>query len=296
MNRILIHTPINIRKALVDALKQHLKEFRNKHGMEISVETPGHNHAENWLVKCMEEGSFPDMVIAHATDFAPLNRQQLKEIFLPVGERFPLRRELDRFREEGGLLNPVFLVPLVIACNTDMVDEAKRPEKWEDLLKSEWENMVTFPAGETPISQAVLSFLADKYPDKFRDFFPSIVFQSSVPEVLQSMGAGNFPLAVANISFAKMLRQKHVIPLWPREGAVCIPQVAVWSRNADKRLLELGEFFRSRQLQELFAHQGFIPVIPEVSLPAELPGRNFSFTWEGWDPFLESIRKGCGAR
>jgi hypothetical protein len=293
VNRIVIHTPMNHRKALIEALKEYLREFNRKYGMETSIETPEHNYSENWFLKSLEQGSIPDMVITHATDLAVLSRDKISEIFAPFPGRFPLRRELEKqeFVDQEGTLHPFCLVPYVMICNSRLINQEQRPTKWEDLLESQWNNMIAFPDQGTPISQAVLSFLRACSPEKFKDFFPAVTFRNSVVEVLKSVAEGDFPLGIANIAFAKILGQKHVVSIWPREGAVCIPQVMAWSRKADKRLLELGDFMLSPPIQEIFARQAFIPVNSAVPLPEELG--NPAFLWDGWDGYFDILRKGC---
>ena len=293
MNRIVIHTPMNHRNALIEGLKQHLKEFHKKHGLETTIETPSHNYSKNWLLEYLERNSSPDMIITHASDLAVLSSEKIAEIFAPFRNRFQLSTELEQqgFREPGGFLHPFALVPYVIICNTDMIEQENRPVKWEELFQPQWNNMITFPDAGTPISQIVLSFLYDYAPEKFQEFYPAVKFQSSVVEALKAVREGQYPLGIANIGFAKIMAQKNVVPIWPQDGAVCIPQIMAWSRQADPRLLELGDFMLSQPIQALFARQGFIPVNPTLPQQPHENGK-CKLLWEGWDRYWEVTRKG----
>lgn len=294
MSRILIHISINIRKVLVDALKQHLKDFNKKYGMNTTIETVDSNQEGTWLVNCLNQDSFPDMALAHASDFVQLERKKLKEKLLPLPGRFPLQVELEKegLRDPEGILHPVFLVPFVIVCNARMLSQDERPSKWEDLLEPKWHHKVTFPAAGTPISQAVTAFLKAHYSEKFREFYSSLEFQKSPVEVIKSVGDGVFPLGIANLGFAKMLQQKNVVPVWPEEGVVCNPLVLVYSRQADERLLELGDLLFAEQIQRMLVPQGFIPINKEVAQSDQIARQVLHFPWDGWDKYFDDLRKG----
>lgn len=296
MPRVLIHVSINIRNALVEKFRQKLRDFNKLHGMNVKIVIPENNHEESWLSEGQPQSSFPDMALSHATDFVSLSRKKQKEVFMSLPERFPMREEL---REKGlldpdDLLHTAFLVPFVIVCNARLVPPAERPVDWKGLMKAKWRNKVTFPHPKTPITQAVLAFLKNSYPKEFEEFYSSIKFQNSPVEVVKSVGDGLFPLGIANTTFAKTVEQRNVIRIWPAEGILCIPQVVVYKQGADQRLLELGDFLFDREVQEMIARQGFIPVNSEISLPQGILEKMRQFPWAGWEHYfamLDRLRK-----
>ncbi|MEQ8176503.1 MAG: ABC transporter substrate-binding protein [Syntrophomonadaceae bacterium] len=293
MSRILIHTPLNIRKNLIDALKAFLKDFNRKHGMQIGVETVDHSVQGSWLADCVAQNDIPDMVLAHATDYATVDLGKLSDVFASFPNRFPPRPELQPYGDDAGILHPVFGVPFVIICNTRLVNPEDRPSSWEELMASRWHGRLAFPDPTTPIARGVASYINSCYPGQFQDFLPHLKFVKSVPELNQAVGDGVYPLGIANIAFAKMLHQRHVVPIWPKEGAVLIPQFMAWSNRADKSLLEIGDFMLSKPVQAIFANQGFVPANPELPLSNVLTENCGFVRLEEWERYSENIRKVC---
>jgi ABC-type Fe3+ transport system substrate-binding protein len=124
-------------------------------------------------------------------------------------------------------------------------------------------------------------------PDCYEDFLANTVFQGSPVDVKNAVDEGRYPLGIANVSFSRFARQKNIGVVWPAEGAFFAIQVIVWGKDADNRLLDLCQYLVSRPMQEFFAHQGYIPVIPDVALPPEAEENNCRLIWEGWDRFFE---------
>ncbi|HHW61548.1 MAG TPA: ABC transporter substrate-binding protein, partial [Syntrophomonadaceae bacterium] len=101
---------------------------------------------------------------------------------------------------------------------------------------------------------------------------------------------GVYPLGITNIAFARISRQKNTRLIFPQDGLFCMPQVMVWSKKADERLLEMGDFLMSRQVQEYLALQAFVPAAPESSIPELLANNKVTLRWEGWEQYLNVIR------
>ncbi|MFZ3130028.1 MAG: hypothetical protein WA125_02730 [Desulfosporosinus sp.] len=64
----------------------------------------------------------------------------------------------------------------------------------------------------------------------------------------------------------------------------------VWSKKADERLLEIGDFLISRQVQEYLALQTFAPVSADVAIPQILTEHDFSLRRKGWEDFQSAIQ------
>ncbi|MEN6389164.1 MAG: extracellular solute-binding protein [Syntrophomonas sp.] len=293
MSKILIHTPLNIRKNLIDGLKGFLKDFNRNNGTKISAEPVDHSVQGSWLADRVAQDDIPEMILAHATDYATVNRGELSKVFASFPNRFPLRPELQPYGDDAGILHPVFGVPFVIICNTRLISPEDRPSSWEELMASRWHGQLAFPDPTTPIARGVASYINSSYPGLFKEFLPHLRFIKSVPELNQAVVDGVYPLGIANIAFAKMLHQKHVVPIWPKEGAVLIPQFMVWSNRADKRLLEIGDFMLSKPVQAILANQGFVPANPELPLSNVLAENCGFVRWEEWDRYSENVRKVC---
>ncbi|HHX86898.1 MAG TPA: ABC transporter substrate-binding protein [Firmicutes bacterium] len=109
-------------------------------------------------------------------------------------------------------------------------------------------------------------------------------------DVVSAVDEGRYPLGITNIAFARISRNKNTRLIWPRDGMFCMPQVMVWSKNANENLLEIGDFLMSKPVQEYLALQAFIPASPEVGIPQLFTGHSLNLRWEGWESYLNIIR------
>lgn len=298
MNRILVHISINIRKAVVDSLREEIKAYNKRYGVNVSLGASASQPEGAWLGDGLAAGTLPDMAIAHGTDFANLNQEQLEETLLPLPGRFPLDAglEAEGLRHPAGLLHPVFLIPFVIVCNSSMLSPGQRPVGWQDLLEDRWRGRVCFPGRDTPITQAVTAYLRGHHPGRFPEFASRLSFLNSPVEVIKAVGEGSFPLGIANLGFARMLSGQQVSLVWPEEGAVCSPLVLAYFRPAVPGLQELGELLFRPGLQDMAARQGFIPVKAGRLGLKDIPGAGDNLAWPGWEAYLDQLRAGDGDR
>ena len=294
MNRILVHISINIRMAVLEALKEEVKASNKKYGSNTTLGASTSQPEGAWLRDGLAQGNLPGMALAHGTDFASLNREQLEEILLPLPDRFPMDSGLEDkgLRDPAGLLHPMFLIPFVIICNSSMLAPHERPAGWEDLLGPQWYGQVCFPARDVPVTLAVTAYLRANYPAPYQNFAARLSFLKSPVEVSRAVGEGQYPLGIANLGFAKMLTGQQVSTIWPAEGAVCSPLVLAFFRPVEPQLLELGEVLFRPELQDMAARQGFIPVKSAALGLADIAGPGRELAWQGGEAYLASLRTG----
>lgn len=290
----MVHISINIRMAVVEALKEEIKLFNKQHGVNMTMGTPTSQPEGVWLPESLAQGALPGMAIAHGTDFASLEQAQLQDLLLPLPGRFPLDSELEAqgLRDPAGLLHPVFIIPFVIICNSSLLAPHQRPIRWADLLDEKWHDQVCFPAQDTPITQAVSAYLRANHPDQYRDFAAGLSFRKSPVEVIKAVGEGAYPLGIANLGFAKMLSGQQVSPIWPEEGAVCSPLVLAFFRPAEPGLLEMGDVLFRPGMQDMAARQGFLPAKSASIGLEEVIGAKRALAWQGWESYLANLRVG----
>lgn len=291
MKKILLHVSINIRKALIDILKDRLKQFNKSYGENVVIETAGNDETENWLGLSLEKNLIPQIAIAHATDFAPVNKDILKEHFISMPGFFPLRNELkiNNFEDPEGILHPFALIAFVIAGNNRLSGLDFASFSWQDLLNIKWHHQVVFPGSATPITRVVSAVLNRLYPHQFYQFFPTINYLDSPAEVLKAIVEGLYPLGIANLGFSKMV-PGSITSVVPEEGAIISPLVMVFSKNINPNLLEFARVLYDIQIQEMLARQGFIPVIEEAEMPLNSKGHAIEILWEGWNNFFSLLR------
>mgnify|MGYP001124464251 CR=1 FL=1 len=140
------------------------------------------------------------------------------------------------------------------------------------------------------VSKIIRTFMEAHYPEKFAVFQENVVHKGAPIDVVSAVDEGRYPLGIANIAFARISRNKNTRLIWPRDGMFCMPQVMIWSKNANENLLEIGDFLMSRQVQEYLALQAFIPASPEVALPQLFADHELNLRWEGWEHYLNIIK------
>ena len=296
MERILLHCPLNISRTLEEMIKEYATRMDKKHGLQIKVEVQPHRPTEKSLFeKYQEEKVLPELMIGHVNDFAELPDSFLQEHFQSLPGRFPLRKELVKagFTDPRGFFHPFVIIPFTMFYNQNLLAEKDLPRNWEDLLDVRWQQQILMPDEYRMVSKIIRTFMQAHYPDRFAAFQQNVIHQGAPIDVVNNVDQAVYPLGITNIAFARISRQKNTRLIFPQDGLFCMPQVMVWSKKADERLLEIGDFLMSRQVQEYLALQAFVPASPEATIPELLAENNVTLRWEGWEHYL-SVIKGSG--
>ncbi len=288
-----MHCPLNISRSLEEMMKEYAAKMEAKHGLQIKVEVQPHRPTEKSIFeKHQEEKILPELMIGHVNDFADLPAGFLEDHFQALPGRFPLRRELIEagFTDHRGYFHPFVIIPFTIFYNRDLLTESELPNCWEDLLDTCWRRQILMPDEYRMVSKIIRTFMQAHYPDRFADFQQNVVHLGAPIDVVNNVDQGTYPLGITNIAFARISRQKNTRLIFPQDGLFCMPQVMVWSKKADERLLEMGDFLMSRQVQDYLALQAFVPASPESAIPEILADNNVTLRWEGWEQYLSVIK------
>lgn len=297
MAKVYLHCPLNVSRTLVQMISEYSKEMQEKEGFEIEILDQPHRPEEKSLFETDFEGEeFPDMIVGHVNDFAALPEGYLEKYFMALPGRFPLREELIDmgFNDEGGYFHPFTIIPFAYFYNVNLLEENEVPVKWEDLLDDKWTKQIRMPDEFRMVSIIIRTFMRANYPDRFSVFSNNAVHNGSPIDVVHSVDNGEFPLGITNIAFARISKNKNTKLIWPKDGFFCMPQVMVFNKKADKRLLELGDFLMGQQVQEYLALQSFIPSSPEIEVPKLLSENNYKLYWDNWEHYLKVIKEGKG--
>lgn len=292
MARVLVHCPLNISRTLGEMLKEFGQEIEKKHGLPVEVETQPHRPTEDGLLEkdLAAGGNLPDVIIGHVNDFAGLPADFLAENFRALPGRFLLRKELEGFTDAKGYFHTFVVIPFAMFYNPGLLDKNELPGTWEDLLEASYQGKILMPDEYRMVSKIVLAFMQAHYPERFADFQANVTQQGAPIDVVNAVEEGKYAVGITNIAFARISGNKNVRLIWPRDGMFCMPQVMVWSKEADERLLEIGDFLLSGQVQKYLALQTFIPASPDTAIPQLLADNHFSLRWENWEHFLNVIK------
>ncbi len=294
--RLLIHTAINTRGFITSYVKKRLAALGRETGEEMSLETPGHDHSVNWLSEALREGGLPDVALTHAVDLAVIEKERKQKLFDSLEslyEKYPVRKETAHLSDLDYLVFPVYAIPLVMVFNSRNSAKEKLSGTWKDLLNSELN--VIFPDMHTPISQTVLSYLKQRYPNEYQAFLSRLTFGKSPVEVIQALvsgRSGRFELAISNLSFARMARQKGIEVNMPVEGSILLPQVLVIRKDAGETAYRAAGIFLEEELQNYLGAQGVIPVSPDAELNDTDPAilNICQEVWTDWEDYYRRMR------
>lgn len=296
MARVLIHSPLNISRTLSEMMKEFAGNMQERYGMEVIIESQPHRPEEESLfLSYINKEELPDLIVGHANDFADLPAGYLEKYFQALPGRYRLRQELADagFTDPKGFFHTFAVVPYSILYNHNMLTYQELPKSWKDLLDSKWDKSILMPDEFRIVSVIVNKFMESVYPNEVAAFQQNVINKGTPMDVVNAVDEGQYPLGVANIAFARFSRHKNTGLVWPEDGAFCIPQIMVWSKGADERILEAGDFLLSRPVQEFMATQSFVPASPDTPLPDLVNDNKCSLHWDGWDHFLKII-KGAG--
>ncbi len=292
MESILLHCPLNISRTLSQMMVDFCETLRKKYGNTLELEIQPHRPEEKSELKaCLEKGRMPAMAVGHVDDLADLSPGVLEKLCLALPGRFPLRKELADlgFGDARGYFHLFSVVPFAMFYNPTLVAEDQVPASWKDLLSPRWRGKIRMPDPFRIVSAVVGACLQDDFPDEFKQFEQNAVQAGSPPEVVADVDAGNFPIGITNIAFARISRQKNTRIIWPKDGLFCMPQAMVFGRDASPAVLEIGDYLLSPAVQEYLAMQSFVPASPEVALHPLVAENHCNLRWKGWDSFLSVV-------
>jgi hypothetical protein len=295
MARVFVHLPLNISRALEQFILEFSREMEKKYGLQVDIESQIQCRPDNVPENDIDESSVPDLVVGSVDYLAnfPEPEDYLEHYYCSLPGRFPIRPELTEngFADPKGYFHPFVIMPFAIFYNAELLEQEELPHTWEDLFDSRWQDKICLPDRHHMAPKMIRAYIRAYYSEKYDVFQKNLVYQGAPINVINALTEGWYPLGMTNISFARIAaRNQKIRLLWPQDGLFCLPQVMMWSKKADERLLEIGDFLLSRQVQEYLALQTFVPVSAEVVMPYLLTENNCGLRWKDWDDFLSVIK------
>ncbi len=180
-------------------------------------------------------------------------------------------------------------VPAVFLVNMDELGDRKKPESWEDILKPEFENSVSLPIGDFDLFNAILLNIHKKYGKEGVEKLGRSLLEDMHPSqmVKSDKKKGNRPVVTIMPSFfTRMTGGKGPLTaVWPKDGAIISPIFMLSKAEKEKELQPIVDFFASKAVGEILAHQGRFP-----STNAEVDNKfeDSNYMWIGWDYIKEN--------
>jgi iron(III) transport system substrate-binding protein len=198
----------------------------------------------------------------------------LKKITPTEAEALPAQ-----FKEENGYYYAGRLINMVIAYNSNLVNNNEAPANWTDLNDKKWYNMALMANPEySGAAICAVGGLVNQYGwnlfKELRANEMSVVKGNST--VTNKLASGEFKIGIALDYMVRQMKAKGS-PLelvYPEDGIVAIPSpIAVMAETVkEETCLDFVNYILSREGQETLVEMGsFIPVRADVNPPAGAP-------------------------
>lgn len=185
------------------------------------------------------------------------------------------------------------VVPAVFLVNREELGDRPMPESWADILRPEYENSVSLPIGDFDLFNAILLNIHKTYGEDgvlklgkslLRSMHPSEMVKSHIKK------ANRPAITIMPYFFTKMTKNGGpMVPVWPLDGAIISPIFMLSKANEREILQPIVDFFSSKAVGEILAHQGLFPSVhPEVD--NQVPKTN-KYMWLGWD-YINQVNMG----
>lgn len=182
------------------------------------------------------------------------------------------------------------LVPAVFLVNKNLLGSDPAPRTWEDVLHPRFKDRLALPVGDFDLFNGLLLTLAARYGDSAVEALAQNMLASRHPAEtvgrFSSRQAAQPAVSIIPYFFSKMTMKSQVLYVtWPEDGAVTSPIFMLVKKSAMPLSGELARVFLSKQVGELIAQRGLMPVLnPEVENKVPDGAR---FIWLGWERVRE---------
>jgi ABC-type Fe3+ transport system substrate-binding protein len=271
--KVLIFVPINIGRNLDNLLGKEIN------GVDfITPKSPGEE-----LERIEDSLMFPDKAPDVIVSLQPHIIRSMEAIktgghFEKIcKDDFVLRPEFkDDFGNAGEYIQPLFLAPLILIANGDLENP---PLGWRDLA-DRFTGKVIAPSAETP---AAILFKAVMREMGANPFCEKLTCSGLPVDVIMSVNGGLFDVGIIPLPFARYNIAKNAKPVYPREGALVLPQIALVKKDAGSAAKETIDYLFSANIQRFFSQLGgMVPMREGIPIPKEVEKMNVNLYWKGW--------------
>jgi hypothetical protein len=295
MINLMIHTPVNTRARITEYVREIVPELAAELNEEIIISSPHdfertRDLSESWLINCIQDHTLPDLVLTHASEFAVLDGKDIKAYFSTWGGEYtrtrPVRSELAPFMDDESIFYPLFIVPIVLCYDEGEINIGDLEKSWEDLLNPAFKAVVTDRS--KPITKIVGAHFLKTSPEKFKQF-DDLDRIYSPREVMKSVFAKDYELAITNAAFATIARRRGVAINPTREGVMILPQVVALKKGADQRLLKVIDHLLDDGIQNYLGENGFFPANANAVMGETIALNGKIQEFRGWGSYVKEI-------
>lgn len=222
---------------------------------------------------------------------------EYRDLFAPMPETLPpMRPEL----ADAGLFetDPLFRTVCVVPM---MILAAKHLEShitgWGDLTAEELHGHVVIPPPNTPAPALFRLYMESLFGEEGRAAADAVNATQLPQDINRSIDEGTFLAGMAFPAFTRSSRNNATCAIWPKEGAVAIPLVALLRADAPREATGVLAALFSQPVQTRLAEEGlFLPIRKDVPLIREMADNNNRLAWCGWKQHISVTNPQQGER
>ena len=290
MVRVQIQLPLNISRSLEDSLREHIETNAGEYPTEILLENSHACGGKN--ATDLKHAKHADIMIGFMPELAMQTDEYLLEHIISAPRRFPINEELQDqgFADPRGCFHIFGSVPFTMFYNPDYTDASEVPRTWSELLDPKWKDRIMMPGKEHMAPRVIRAFLKHDNLGKAPAVDENITCSGMPPNVIEAVKNGKFALGITNITFGKISESQKIRMIWPADGLLCMPQIMVWKKGLDERMMKLGDFLLTPKVQNLLRQQTFVPMASGTEFPEMIRANQVGLKWTGWDNFREAMK------
>lgn len=280
-----------------------VREFEERTGIWAEVVTGGTNEL---LDRIAQEKAAPQADVMFGGGVESL--ESCRSLFESV-QCAALDQVSDSFREPGDAWAPFSALPVVLICNTKLVDPASLTG-WEDLLQPAFRGRIAFadPSKSGSSFTALVTAVLACGEDFMEDFAGSLEHQilDSSGDVLSAVADGSCLVGVTleETALQRIAAGDNLAMIYPKEGTSCVPDGTAVILGAQHRenAVRFLEFTLSREVQQLldsgFYRRSVLEEIPTTLRPMDqIPLVEYDVQWaashreqmlEAWNRYMEA--------
>ena len=279
MTRIHLAVPPNIARTLIQDLSRLFPEA------EI-IPPMTHDEMDHFFTHEFghEEASAHLTLTAYPQALQRALSPEHTHLFAPMPQSLPpMREELIQIglKESHPLFRCVCVVPMMILISNQLESSVSG---WADLVATTQGDKVVIPPHNTPAPNLFRLYMAELCGETGVQFADSVHATLLPQDINKSIDEGTYLAGMAFPAFARTSRGGNTQAIWPKEGAVAIPLMALIRKDAPKEAQNILNALFSHDIQNRLAREGlFVSVRDDVPLIDEMIENQNTLAWCGWN-------------
>lgn len=188
-------------------------------------------------------------------------------------------------KDPGSNYTIVSMNLLVMVVDKLKIGNTPIPQKWEDLLKPEFENRVAIRGQNDFFCETTLLTIYKQFGiEGIRKLGKAVKYGWHPSQMAKAAGSSSEESPAVSVMphfFTRTIKYKqNVEVVWPEDGAIVSPVTMLVKAEKADRLKDVTRFFTGTYAGKISASASFPVLHPDVD--NKIP-QNASFNWLGWD-------------